>query len=84
MTAAQYARENRPTMGTASEQLVQEYRDGKLKYHHTAFVRGYTSAKADDFASYNGRFGEGLAVFKKYTTSYSTVSYYIKQEIICE
>ena len=79
MTAAEYSKLNRPTMGQPCEQLISDYRNGKLKFHHTAIVRGYTSVKADDFASYEGRFGKGLAVFTNYTCAYSTVSYYIKQ-----
>lgn len=79
MTAAQYARTNRPTMDHANEQLVQDYQDGKLKYHHDALVTGYTSVKGDEFASYDGLFGRGIAVFTHYTTAYSKVSYYIQE-----
>lgn len=80
MRAVEYAKINCPTIGTASEELIQEYRDGKLKYCHTTIVTGYTSVKAEDFAAYDGRFGKGLAVFSNFTCAYSTVSYYIKQE----
>lgn len=67
-------------MGPASEQLVKDYHDGKLKYHHDALVTGYTSVKGDDFASYYGRFGRGIAVFSNYTSYYSKVSYYLEVE----
>lgn len=80
MTAAQYARTTRPTMGDASDQLVKDYKDGKLKYHHDALVTGYTSVKGDQFASYDGRFGRGIAVFSNYTCAYSKVSYYLEVE----
>lgn len=77
MTALQYAINTRPTMGPASEQLVREFEDGKLRFHHDALVTGYTSVKGQEFASYNGRFGRGIAVFTNYNTRYSKVSYYI-------
>lgn len=77
MTASQYAK-NRPTMGHASEQLVKDYEDGKLTFHHYAFVTGYTSVKGDEFASYDGRFGRGIAVFRNYNTRYSRVYYYLE------
>lgn len=77
MTASRYAKNTRPTMGHASEQLVKDYQEGKLKYHHDALVTGYTSVKGDEFASYDGRFGRGLAVFTNFKTSYSKVSYYL-------
>ena len=80
MTAAQYALTTRPTMGNASEQLVKDYQGGKLKYHHDALVTGYTSVKGDQYASYDGRFGRGLAVFSNYTSYYSRVSYYLEVE----
>lgn len=80
MTAAQYALTTRPTMGNASERLVKDYQDGKLKYHHDALVTGYTSVKGDQYASYDGRFGRGLAVFSNYTSYYSRVSYYLEVE----
>ena len=80
MTAVQYARTTRPTMGQASDQLVKNYQDGKLKYHHDALVTGYTSVKSDEYASYDGRFGIGIAVFSTYTTKYSKVSYYLEEE----
>lgn len=78
MTAVQYARTTRPTMGTASDQLVKDYQDGKLKYHHEALVTGYTSVKGDEFASYDGRFGRGIVVFTNFTTAYSKISYYLE------
>ena len=80
MTAAQYARTTRPTMGDVSEQLVKDYHDGKLKYHHDALVAGYTSVKGDQYASYDGRFGRGLAVFSNYNSRYSRVFYYLEVE----
>ena len=80
MTAAQYARTTRPTMGHASEQLVQDYQDGKLRYHHDALVTGYTSVKCNEFASYDGRFGKGLAVFINFNSRYSRVFYYLEVE----
>ena len=80
MTAAQYAITYRTTMNRASDQLVKDYQDGKLKYHHEALVTGYTSVKGDEFASYDGRFGRGLAVFSNYTCAYSKVSYYLEVE----
>lgn len=80
MNAAQYARTTRPTMGQASNKLVKDYHDGKLKYHHDALVTGYTSVKGDEYASYDGRFGRGIAVFSTYTTLYSKVSYYLEVE----
>ena len=78
MTAVQYAITTRSTMVPASEQLVKDYQDGKLKYHHDALVTGYTSVKGDQFASYDGRFGRGIVVFSNYTTAYSKVSYYLE------
>ena len=80
MTAVQYARITRPTMGAASEQLVQDYQDGKLKYHHDALVTGYTSVKGDQYASYDGRFGKGLVVFTNFNSRYSRVFYYLEVE----
>lgn len=80
MTAAQYARTYRTTMNHASDQLVKDYQDGKLKYHHEALVTGYTSVKGDEFASYDGRFGRGIVVFTNFTTAYSKVSYYLEVE----
>ena len=80
MTAAQYARTYRTTMNRASDQLVKDYQDGKLKYHHEALVTGYTSVKGDEFASYDGRFGRGIVVFTNFTTAYSKVSYYLEVE----
>ena len=80
MRASEYALTTRPTMGNASEQLVKNYQDGKLKYHHDALVTGYTSVKGDQYASYDGRFGRGLAVFSNYTSYYSRVSYYLEVE----
>ena len=80
MTAAQYARTTRPTMGHASDQLITDYRKGNLKLHHVAKVTGYTSVKGDEFASYDGRFGRGLAVFTNYTCAYSLISYYLEVE----
>ena len=79
MRASQYARTTRPTMSYASEQLLKDYQDGKLKFHHDALVTGYTSVKGDQYASYDGRFGRGLAVFSNYTSAYSKVSYYIQE-----
>lgn len=79
MTAGQYARTNRPTMGHASEQLVKDYQENRLKYHHDALVKGYTSVKADEYAAYDGRFGRGIVVFSNYTTSYSKISYYLEE-----
>ena len=80
MTAAQYARSTRTTMWNASGQLVKDYKEGKLKFHHNALVRGYTSVKGDEYAEYEGRFGRGIAVFSHYTSYYSKVSYYMKEE----
>ena len=80
MTAAQYARTTRPTMGKASEQLIKDYKDKKLRFHHDALVRGYTSVKGEEYASYDGRFGRGLAVFTTCTTAYSRVFYYLEVE----
>lgn len=77
MTASQYAKINRPTMGHASEQIVKDYEDNKLRYHHDALVTGYTSVKGEEFASYDGRFGRGIAVFTNYSSRYSKVSYYL-------
>lgn len=78
MNAAQYARTTRPTMGHASEQLVKDFLDNKLRFHHGALVTGYTSVKGEDFASYDGRFGKGIAVFTNYNTRYSRVYYYVE------
>ena len=80
MRALEYALTTRPSMGYASEQLVKDYQDGKLKYHHDALVTGYTSVKGDQYASYDGRFGRGLAVFSNYTGYYTRVSYYLEVE----
>lgn len=80
MRAAHYARITRPTMGCASDQLVKDFKDNKLRFHHEALVTGYTSVKGDEYASYDGRFGRGLVVFSNYTTAYSRVSYYLEVE----
>ena len=80
MNAAQYAITTRPTMGHASEQLIQDFKDKKLRFHHDAFVTGYTSLKGNEFASYDGRFGKGLVVFTNYNTRFSRVSYYLEVE----
>ena len=80
MTAASYAKNNRPTMGHASEPLVKAYHDGVLNYHHDALVTGYTSVKGDEYASYDGRFGRGIVVFSNYNTHYSKVTYYLEVE----
>lgn len=80
MTAVKYAITTRSSMGCASEQLLQDYQDGKLKYHHDALVTGYTSVKGDQYASYDGRFGRGIVVFSNYTTVYSRISYYLEVE----
>lgn len=78
MNAAEYARTTRPTMGQASEQLIKDYKDKKLRFHHDALVTGYTSVKCNEFASYDGIFGKGLAVFSNYNTRYSRVFYYLE------
>lgn len=78
MKADQYAKTTRSTMGHASEQLVKDFLDNKLRFHHSALVTGYTSVKGEDFASYDGRFGKGIAVFTNYNTRYSRVYYYVE------
>ena len=78
MTAAQYARTACTTMGHANEQLIKDYKDKKLRFHHDALVIGYTSVNCNEFASYDGRFGKGLAVFINFNTRYSRVFYYLE------
>lgn len=80
MKAVEYAIITRPTMGYASDQLLKDYKDKKLRFHHDALVTGYTSVKCNEFASYDGRFGKGLAVFINFNSRYSRVFYYLEVE----
>ena len=56
-----------------------------LREHHTSYVKGYTSRKADKDGNYgygyfyNGRFGKGIAVISPNwcSTQYSLITYYV-------
>lgn len=56
-------------------------KEGKLKYSHSAFTRGYISRKITDpeATPYNGRYGKGYIVDcpNYQSTSYSHRLYYI-------
>lgn len=52
-------------------------------FHHTATAQGYVSRKlACRVEPYNGKFGNGYAVYtpRRDSTRYCYVSYYIEQE----
>ena len=61
---------------TEEEALMQIDKKG-LEYHHTSMVKGYTTRKHNVYAEYDGRFGEGIAVFKTHTSRLSWVTYYV-------
>lgn len=67
------------------KELESKVRNGKLKYHHSAYALGYVSRRAKKeewkIESYIGRFGKG---YKLHTpsfdsTRYHVISYYVEQ-----
>lgn len=54
-----------------------------LTYHHTALARGYVRKKDGGYRyeTYNGRFGEGIKVFRNcdYSSRFCEVDYYVKE-----
>lgn len=70
-------------MKTEAEILAAVER-GALKFHHTAYFRGYESRtrKEKRVALYKGRFGCGYQVFSpnRESTQYSLVSYYVEAQ----
>lgn len=59
-----------------------------VKYHHSAIARGYVRVGHQYDEEYNGRFGSGyirhyeskLGVHGRPSTSYHTISYFIKED----
>lgn len=56
--------------------------EGKLKFHHKSYYRGYVSRKIEGIVErYNGKFGKGYVVRSPNvdSTTYSFITYYIEQ-----
>ena len=53
----------------------------ELRLHHTALSRGYVKVAEDGMEeTYNGRFGEGIKIYRHNTqsTQYCIVEYWVK------
>ena len=63
-----------------TEQIMQAVKEGKMRYSHTSYFRGYISRKIRGLVEpYKGRFGNGYTIKYNDGTSntYSRVAYYI-------